>query len=311
MDRTRHKVTGRTDTIMIVAFRHRDGKVAAISVPRDLWIEIPDLRPARINAVVRIGNLEHGRGKGIPLLRRVLEDELGIRIDHHAAVDLGAFEELVDSVGGVDVDVKCPIQDCFWINGPDQPCEPLDLPAGEVHMDGETAVKFVRSRHGTGERDRRRRQQAVLLAFEQRVRDEGLVGLGRLWSTVEPHVKTDLEWDSAAYYASFALENDPGDVRGFAIRRPITRKHVTEDNKHVLLLDRDEFDAALKDLFDDPLPALRERRSCPEPDAALNYKKRKKKRARSSDRDASGEISEPEKEAGAAPGPGGSDDGLG
>jgi LCP family protein required for cell wall assembly len=275
-------VVGRTDTMIVAAFRHRDGEVAAFSIPRDLWVELPDVGElheegrdhARISSVIRVGEARLGRGEGIPLLRRVLREQLGITVDRYARVDFAGFVALVDELDGVEVEVQCPIMDCFWVDGPDRPCKMMEVEAGRVHMDGSTALAFVRSRHGTGDRDRTRRQQAVILAFAAKVEAGGLRGLRGLWRTVEPFIDTDLGADDAAYYASFALENDLGSVGGFAIAHPMTRRHVTEDGKHVLLLDRSAFETALDGMFDSELPALRDRRRCPEPDAALNYRSR-------------------------------------
>lgn len=276
-DNRSEDIVGRTDTMIVAAFRHRDGKVAAFSLPRDLWVPLPDVGElhaqgrdhARISSVVRVGEVRLEPGQGMPLLRRVVLEQLGIRIDRFVRVDFAGFVALVDSLGGVDVDVQCPIMDCFWTNGMDQPCEMLSVEAGRVHMDGATALGFVRSRHGTGDRDRTRRQQAVMLAFAAKVRARGLRGLPGLWKLAEPFVDTDLEVDDAIYYASFALEGELSQVGGFAITHPLVERHVTEDRKHVLLLDREQFEEALAGMFDEELPALRERERCPAADAAL------------------------------------------
>jgi LCP family protein required for cell wall assembly len=277
-DNRTDKVVGRTDAMIVLAFRHRDGKLAAFSIPRDLWVALPDIGSlhaegrdhARVSSVVRVGEVRLGPGQGMPLLRRVLLEELGIRVARYASIDFAGFEALVDEIGGVDVDVECPIMDCFWINGVDQPCVMMNVDAGRIHMNGATALQFVRSRHGTGDRDRTKRQQAVILGFGRKVQAGGLRGLPGLWKLASPFVRTDLERDDAAYYASFALENELSQVRGFAIRHPMTSKHVAADDKHVLLLDRRAFDDAIGRMFEAELPALRGRSSCPAADAALN-----------------------------------------
>ena len=210
-----------------------------------------------------------GAGQGIPLLRQTMLEQFGIGIDRFVRVDFAGFVALVDSLGGIDVDVQCPIMDCFWTNGADQPCEMLTVEAGSNHMDGATALKFVRSRHGTGDRDRTRRQQAVMLAFAEKVRARGIRGLPQLWKQAEPFVSTDLEVDDATYYASFALDGELSEVGGFSITHPMVNRHVTVDQKHVLLLDRTVFEQALGGMFDKELPALRERGNCPAADAAL------------------------------------------
>lgn len=276
MDNRHDRVTGRTDTMIIAAFRHRDGKVGAFSVPRDLWIEDPELGPMRISSAVRVGNKRLGKGKGVPFLRKLIERELGIKIDRYAAVDLAGFVDVVDEVGGVEVDVQCPIEDCLWMGGKDeQVCEDLTLDAGRQVLDGRTALKFVRSRHGRGDRDRRRRQQKVIIAFARAARAQGLGELQDLWETVEPFVETDMDWKAAAYYGSFAFETDLTDLHGFSIARKMVRKHVTEKKQHVLLLDHELFDAALGEMFGSRLPGLKERKRCPDADAAEQARTRR------------------------------------
>jgi LCP family protein required for cell wall assembly len=264
------KVVGRTDAMIVAGFRHRDGKIAAFSLPRDLWVGVPDVGDlhaqghdhARLSSIVRVGEVRLGKGLGMPLLRQTLLEQFGVRIDRFASIDFAGFVGLIDQLGGVDVDVPCPIRDCFWTNGMDQPCVMLDVAPGRVHMDGATALGYVRSRHGSGDRDRTRRQQALMLALAHEARASGLRGLPGLWRAAEPWVDSDLALDDAIYYASFALETELSDIGGFAITHPMTSKHVTEDGKHVMLLDRAAFDAALAKMFDAELPALRERKHC-------------------------------------------------
>ncbi|MEM7160113.1 MAG: LCP family protein [Myxococcota bacterium] len=276
MDNRHDRVTGRTDTMVVAAFRHRDGKVGAFSVPRDLYVEDPELGPMRISSAVRVGNKRLGKGKGVPFLRQLIEREFGIRIDRYAAVDLAGFVDVVDEVGGVEVDVQCAIRDCLWMGGKDEEaCEDLTLDAGRQVLDGRTALKFVRSRHGRGDRDRRRRQQKVLIAFARAARARGLTELQGLWETVEPFVSTDMDWKAAAYYGSFAFETDLSDLHGFSVARKMVRKHVTEKKQHVLLLDHALFDEALGDMFGRTLPGLRERKRCPDADAAEQARSRR------------------------------------
>jgi hypothetical protein len=113
-----------------------------------------------------------------------------------------------------------------------------------------------------------------MLAFAREVQARGLRGLRGLWARAEPFVRTDLEAEDAVYYATFALETKLGEIGGFAIRHPMTSKHVTEDGKHVLLLDRAAFEQTLANMFDHELPANRERKACPEADVALSYRDR-------------------------------------
>ncbi|MDQ3492834.1 MAG: LCP family protein, partial [Chloroflexota bacterium] len=110
---------------------------------------------------------------------------LGVDIDYYASVDIPGFERLVDSVGGVDVVVREPITD---------PTIPFFMDVGPHHLDGETAVKFVRSRRGGGSNeDRSIRQQHVLLALRQKLSDpQMLPRLPEVLDAVAATVRTSL-----------------------------------------------------------------------------------------------------------------------
>lgn len=268
-DRASSRATGRTDAMMVLAFDHARGKIGAFNIPRDLWVDIPGRGPGRINKVVRVGDRDGGPGAGVERLREVIHAEMGIAIDHVASVDFAGFVELVDALGGIEVEVQCPIVDCFWVDGPDRPCQMLSLDTGRHRLDGSTALEFVRSRHGRGEKDRRRRQQVVLLGFKRTLEKAGATALPQLWKIAQAHLETDLDWRAAAYYTTFALEAGPTDLHGFVITRPLVRARVTLEGKHVLDLDRTAFDRAIDGMFEARLPGLVPRKRCPDPDIAL------------------------------------------
>lgn len=146
-----------SDTIMVVSFDTIQKKVAMISIPRDLRVSIPGYGLAKINSANVYG--------GADLARRTVESTLGIDIPYYVTTNFSGLREAVDAVGGVDVNVTQRLYD------PEYPCENnearscglLILP-GYQHMDGATALKYVRCRKGTCGNDfgRARRQQEVL-----------------------------------------------------------------------------------------------------------------------------------------------------
>ena len=167
-------VEGRlTDTIQVASFDQRSGRIVMISVPRDTG-QLPLYNGGtwnrKINELLTYA-AEHPDefpDGGLGTLERQLEYIIGIPIDYYAAVDFSGFERLVDMVGGVDVTLERPIADASYGGGRGFFMEP-----GEHHLDGETALAFVRSRRGPGNSDfqRARRQQQVLLALRHKVND--------------------------------------------------------------------------------------------------------------------------------------------
>src|SRR4051794_34365113 len=151
----------RSDTIMVVSIDPPSKSVVMMSFPRDLWVSIPGYYPQRINVA-------HAAG-GPALTARTIEANFGIKIDNYARVDFDGFEQVVDAIGGVIVDVDRPIKDDEYPTD-DYGLIRLYIPPGPMLMDGKTALMYARSRHSEDDFGRARRQQKVLMA----IRDRGL-----------------------------------------------------------------------------------------------------------------------------------------
>ncbi|HEX3241135.1 MAG TPA: LCP family protein [Solirubrobacterales bacterium] len=166
----------RADTLMLI--RAGGGAFRKLSIPRDVYAEIPGQAPEKINAA-----FSHG---GAALQIKTIEDFLGIEIDHVAIVDFTGFEDLIDAVGGVTVDV--PVKLCADISGGaggGQGGQTLRLHKGENTLDGEKALIYSRIRKpsecpGTGasayslgydDLDRAKAQQAVINGIKDRLTD--------------------------------------------------------------------------------------------------------------------------------------------
>ncbi|MFI0352130.1 LCP family protein [Actinomadura sp. 9N407] len=157
-DKWRPGGRARADTIMLLHMPERGGRAYLISVPRDLWAEIPGRDRGKINSAFAAG--------GSRLLAETVEALSGVRIDHVAAVDFTGFKAMTDALGGVEIHLDQPIHD---------PSNGWSWPAGRNVLDGEEALRFVRERKGLSgsDLDRIRRQQAFLLALGKKAADSG------------------------------------------------------------------------------------------------------------------------------------------
>jgi len=273
------RLPGRTDSIMIAAARYETGDMGVISIPRDLWVNIPGADPGRINKVFRVGSMLHGKGGGRKLMRKVILDELGIRIDYMAAVDFSGFAGIVDLFGGIEVDVACPIKDNFVSQKAGAGYEHLSVDVGSQLMDGRTALLFSRSRHGRTDLDRARRQQAVLVGLNKRIASiDILLKLPSLWDELRKHMATDLEISAAARLAHLAGSAKADKIHGLVLAEPIVYGWRTPDGKSVLRLNRARFDEARDALFDSPPPGVKTNGICRAPDVALKWKELARKR---------------------------------
>lgn len=269
MDRTRGRVWGRSDSVVIAVFDDASGHVGVISVPRDLYVEVPGHGAARINAVMRIAT--RLRRDPLALLSRVVSDTLAIPIQHVIVADLEAFEHTVDELGGVTIDVRCPIMDNFIDPRAPNGRRLLNVNTGRQRLDGVTAAMYIRSRHGRSDWSRARRQQAVLLGLRDRVRalgvSEWVPVLQRALDTGVTSSMSRLELLSLARRVR-AIERDR--LHGMLIGHREVEHHRTEEGRAVLVPNFEALDRALAGLFTAPAPGVVPAgRPCPAADAAL------------------------------------------
>lgn len=161
----------RTDTIFVVQIGAAGRPTSVLSIPRDLWVPIPGRGEDRINTAHVWGDLQDGNGVG--LTRRTIEQNFGVRIDRAVVVDFACFEKLVDSAGGVPVQVPRRIVDESF-PGQDGGPGVIRFEPGLERMTGSRALQYVRTRASDSDFGRIRRQQQVVGALAERMRDPGI-----------------------------------------------------------------------------------------------------------------------------------------
>ena len=157
----------RSDTMMILTAYPPDAKIGLLSIPRDLYVEIPGHGTSRINTAHFWGEAQ-AVGNGPALAMATVEHNFGVPIHHHMRVDFDGFRAVVDAVGGIDVVVEEPIVDATYPTE-DYGTIRIEIPAGPQHMDGEMALWYARTRHGSSDFDRARRQQEIVTALTRRL----------------------------------------------------------------------------------------------------------------------------------------------
>ena len=241
----------RTDTMVIGILWPREGQVSLISIPRDLWIYIPTIGMQRINTAYQSGELNGYAGGGPGLLKDTISYNLGIRIDHTAMVDFDGFRRIVDTLGGVDVPVGCAYTDWRLIDPSYDPYNEdnwylYTAGPGLLHMDGDLALWYARSRSKSNDFDRGRRQQEVLRAiFSQALRSDTLSKIPQLYQDFSSTVVTDLGLGDVLKLAPYAPRMTNADIRGYYIRPPYVTSWMTPGGAAVLLPD----EAALQSLM--------------------------------------------------------------
>ena len=186
-----------TDGIMIVSLQKSTGKVALISVPRDLYLQMPgEAKYEKINAAYAIGLEKYGNG--LDYVKKTLAYVSGLHIDYATEVNFEALKDIVDLMGGVTIYLENKfVEDRQWLcdkNG--QNCLPFVLEAGKQNLNGDAALLYVRSRFSSNDFDRARRQQQVLLAIKDKVLSLGILSdplkVGGIIDVLSKNVKTDV-----------------------------------------------------------------------------------------------------------------------
>jgi LCP family protein required for cell wall assembly len=160
-----------TDTMILASFQPKEKKVAMVSIPRDLAVPIPGYGWRKINSINAYAEAENRSSGGTAAITTVGEI-LDIPIHYYVRADFQGFETLIDKLGGVSVYVERSFVD-YQYPTDDEKYQTLSFEEGWQTMDGDTALKFVRSRHGTnGEASdfaRSRRQQKIILALKEKM----------------------------------------------------------------------------------------------------------------------------------------------
>jgi LCP family protein required for cell wall assembly len=229
---TGHEAPDLTDTMMLVSISHTDSSITLISLPRDIWI--PDLK-TKLNSTYYWGNKKQSlvagfndsRGSGgLILTKSEVERITGQPVQYGMVIDFSGFEEIVDILGGVDVEVEHSfVDEKYPIEGkendecggdPEFKCryETISFDKGVTHMDGELALKFVRSRNAEGDEGtdfaRAARQQKVISAIKNKVLTREILlskeKLRQLQEAFSKYVETDIDTEAGAILARYTYD---------------------------------------------------------------------------------------------------------
>jgi LCP family protein required for cell wall assembly len=188
----------RTDAVVIARIDPIRHRVALLSLPRDLMVEVPGYGQTRINAANVWGEIYGAPGGGIALARETVGHLLGIPIDYTVYIDFEGFIGAINALGGVTIDVQKELYDAEFPTM-DYGYTVAHFLPGPQRMDGATALMYSRIRHPDSDFARMRRQQQVLAGIIGAVRDqnalESLKRLEELTTALRGYVKTDIPED--------------------------------------------------------------------------------------------------------------------
>ncbi|GAC1627338.1 MAG: hypothetical protein NVS4B9_18880 [Ktedonobacteraceae bacterium] len=206
-----------TQVMMIVRVDTLKNTATLVSIPRDSWVPVPEVGGMhKIDQAFLLGTQRNNTFEaGVRLARLTIENDYGIPIDHYAWVGLDGFAKLIDTFGGVDINVAQPVVDDTYPNDVGAGSDPNDpyalrhiyIAPGQQHLNGDEALVYVRSRHSDplGDIGRTERQQQVLSALKQKLNLSNVVQhLPQLEKDLTGSVYTDLNESEILAFANYA-----------------------------------------------------------------------------------------------------------
>ncbi|MBI4092970.1 MAG: LCP family protein [Candidatus Kerfeldbacteria bacterium] len=253
-----------TDTIILASLKPSTGQVALLSIPRDLAVAIPKYGIRKINNANALGKELKYPGGGEQLASELVANVTGQPIHYFGQIDFAGFMNIVDDLGGIEVNVEQPFTDREYPT-PNFGYQTIRFDAGRQPMDGATALKFVRSRHGSnGEGSdfaRSRRQQLVLEAIGDKIFSFGTflnpVKVGNVLGSLGSHTGTNMEVWELLRLARLSRKGTPSIITRVLDSGPTgALKNVTGADGAFLLQPKDETFADIRiiarDIFIEP-----------------------------------------------------------
>lgn len=228
----------RTDTMIIVSLDPNTGKVGMLSIPRDLYVVMPGWNERqRINSAMVYAETNGNNGPQTAMM--TVQRNLGIRIHDYLVVDFRAVMEIVDAVGGITIYNANRIYDPQY---PDMNYgyDPFTLEAGEHHLDGATALKYARTRHGDNDIERARRQQEVLFAIRDRILNLDMIPqlilqAPVLMDALNANVQTSVDLNRMIELAWYLKDIPPDNINSGVMDYRYLMNYTTSSGAQVLI----------------------------------------------------------------------------
>jgi polyisoprenyl-teichoic acid--peptidoglycan teichoic acid transferase len=214
------EAVSRTDTLVLAHFDPQTNRVSMLSFPRDLLVNVPGHGKNKINAAYPIGERQIGPGYGPALLKETVGELVGLPIDHFMLINFDGFKTLIDKIDGIYVDVPKALDDPAYPTD-DYRTIKIHFDAGRQLLNGDRALIYARTRHADSDFGRNQRQQQVLMAIFDRVREQGLLtqltNIDQYTEAMSDYIRTDLSRSDMLSLANMGSKLNAESIQRFAI----------------------------------------------------------------------------------------------
>jgi polyisoprenyl-teichoic acid--peptidoglycan teichoic acid transferase len=242
-----------TDTMMLVTLDPQSRTAAMLSIPRDLWVEVPGYDVDTINTANRSGDYYDYPGGGPALAVKTVEHNLGVNVNYYVRLDFTAFETMIDTIGGIDIYNQTDIDDPEYPDG-SYGYEPFQLSVGAHHLMGHDALRYARTRHGATDIERAQRQQEVVMAVRERVLNLNMLPTliaqaPLLYQTLNQSVWTDLSLKQMVSLALLGQDIPRENIKSAVIDYRYVTEGTSPQGRQVLIPLRDKIRELRDELF--------------------------------------------------------------
>ncbi len=246
----------RSDTMFVLTIDPQTKTAGILGIPRDLYVDIPDgdggYFEDRINTALVYGEVNDYKGGGHQLAIDTVEHNLGVKIGHYVIIDFEGFKEVIDALGGIDVDVPTYVSDptYSWTELPGD-YDPQEFEPGLQHMDGEAALAYARIRQNSDDLDRIQRQQRIIFAVMDKALSLNVLRNAlELWNKYKDAIDTDINDIQLAGFARLAADISPEKISALSLG-PATTPWMTPQGAAVLLPSAEGIERIVQALFSD------------------------------------------------------------
>ena len=247
----------RTDTMFVLTIDPHSKTAGILGIPRDLWVEIPTkdgtgYLKERINGAYVLGEVNNYDGGGPGLAIATVEHTLGIKVDHYMVIDFEGFREVIDALGGIEVDVPTYLRDDLY-SETELPgdYDPQEFEPGIQHMDGSRALAYARIRRGSSDLDRIQRQQRIMFAvMDKALSLNVLTNALDLWKQYKDAIDTDVNDFQIPGFAKLAADIPPERIVAVSLG-PATVPYLTPQGASVLMAAPEGIQQIVEALFYD------------------------------------------------------------
>lgn len=214
MDRrpgARDTLSTRTDVMVLISYDPATRRIGMLHIPRDIHMVIPNTADlVRVNTLMVLGE-QRAEGYGPYYAIDTIQANLGIQIDAYLAFDFEAFIGVIDAMGGITLDIPYTLSDPTY---PDMNYgfDPFYIRSGTQQLDGRTALKYARTRHGDNDYLRGQRQMLVMQGVFQRLKDpvtlqNMLIQAPSLSTQLQGHIYTNVPFDQLTFLGLVVLDS--------------------------------------------------------------------------------------------------------